>query len=170
MLEKFWHQSIFLNYFNFTTKDVRTFSTAYLLPGLPPVRSYTACVRRFSSSGSHFPELQVSFINLHLSFTDDALRPRACPIVAQSLPCLARSLQVHVYMGKHKILSLPYKEETMSVWMKCLGIKIFFKQILTINLQSFFFINSYRHTKEDTSIMYSSVQKLTSLTEMKNAS
>lgn len=38
------------------------------------------------------PELQVSFMSRHLSFTDEALLPKACPMVAQSLPYILRSL------------------------------------------------------------------------------
>lgn len=38
------------------------------------------------------PVLQVSFISLHRSFTDEALLPSAAPIVAQSLPCFTLSL------------------------------------------------------------------------------
>lgn len=39
------------------------------------------------------PELQVSFMSRHLSFTDEALLPKACPMVAQSLPYILRSLE-----------------------------------------------------------------------------
>ena len=35
------------------------------------------------------PEWQCSLISLNLSLTDDALRPMAAPIVAQSLPCFS---------------------------------------------------------------------------------
>jgi len=44
-------------------------------------------------SPSSVPVLQVSFIRRHLSLTDDALRPKMLPIVAQSDPCFFRSLQ-----------------------------------------------------------------------------
>ena len=61
-------------------------------PGCDPENSYTASVSLRSSSDIHFPELHVSFISRHLSFTEEALRPRAWPIRAQSLPCFALSL------------------------------------------------------------------------------
>ena len=38
------------------------------------------------------PDLQLSFISLHLSLTEDALRPKATPIAAQSFPCFALNL------------------------------------------------------------------------------
>lgn len=38
------------------------------------------------------PELHVSFMSRHLSLTDEALLPKACPMVAQSLPYILRSL------------------------------------------------------------------------------
>ena len=72
------------------------FDTATLLeqhpPGCVPDSLQTASASRFSSSGSHFPELHMSLIRRHLSFTDDALLPIAAPIIAQSLPWIVRNL------------------------------------------------------------------------------
>lgn len=45
------------------------------------------------------PVLQVSFISLQRSFTDEALLPSAAPIVAQSLPCFILSLKRNVLMS-----------------------------------------------------------------------
>ena len=61
-------------------------------PGCVPASLYTASASRLSSSGSHLPELHMSLIRRHLSFTDDALRPIADPIFAQSLPWIVRNL------------------------------------------------------------------------------
>lgn len=43
--------------------------------------------------------LQVSFIRRQRSFTEEALRPRAAPIVAQSLPCFCLSLETEPQVG-----------------------------------------------------------------------
>lgn len=51
----------------------------------------------FLEDRGSIPVLQVSFISLQRSFTEEALRPRAAPIVAQSFPCFSLSLiQINV--------------------------------------------------------------------------
>ena len=48
------------------------------------------CIVTYTNTGHKFlPEWQCSLISLNLSLTDDALRPMAAPIVAQSLPCFS---------------------------------------------------------------------------------
>lgn len=64
-----------------------------ILPGLQPESSYTADESLRSSSGNHFPELHVSFIKRQRSLTEEALRPSAAPIVAQSGPCFDLKLK-----------------------------------------------------------------------------
>lgn len=41
------------------------------------------------------PVLHVSFMSRQRSLTDEALRPRAAPIVAQSFPCFSLNLKTH---------------------------------------------------------------------------
>lgn len=54
---------------------------------------FTDLTRFYLSISACVPVLQVSFISLQRSFTEEALLPRAAPMVAQSLPCLILSLK-----------------------------------------------------------------------------
>ncbi|TNN51396.1 hypothetical protein EYF80_038369 [Liparis tanakae] len=78
-------------------------------PGDAPAISYTTSARRRSSSSLHLPgntkthlldsssfELVLDQSHRHRSFTDEALRPRDAPMVAQSLPCFSLSLETGV--------------------------------------------------------------------------
>lgn len=51
------------------------------------------CLTRWLSAV--VPVLHVSFISRQRSLTEEALRPRAAPMVAQSLPCFSLSLMKH---------------------------------------------------------------------------
>ena len=67
-----------------------------------------ACTHTHTHTNSDWeptpPELQLSFMRRHLSFTEDALRPRAVPMAAQSLPCFALKLHTNI-----KFKSCKYK-------------------------------------------------------------
>lgn len=110
----------------------KVYNKCFYIPGLPPARSYTALVSRFSSSKSHFPELHVSFIRRHLSFTEEPLRPKAWPIAAQSEPCFRRNLMIRISIIK--IISRIKKISKSHFYFYILHIRMtkFLKTVLTL--------------------------------------